>query len=439
MNTYRALHTPEPDSLYFQWPNFPAKACPGFLGEFVNLTVKNSEADPSAVCITFLVRFCAEVFGFAPDCGPHILVGDTIHPPRLFAVICGNSSKSRKGTSRHPVSRLFNKKDSAARGIPTDLRPPARESGGPLSTGEGLAFTLKEETEEEREQWQQQNPGEPLRDKADKRLFIVDEEFSSALTCIKRTGNTLSMALRCFWDSGDYSPLTKSSPVAVRGAHVNILSHITAQELSACLDAIQAVNGFGNRFLWACARRTKLVPLPERMPDTQLTPLQQELWQTVALAQDLKELKLTSHAKELWEYIYAELSQETPGLVGSLISRAEAQTLRLALCYALLDKKHQIEEEHLQSACAMWNYCKESALYIFSHWGSNSLEEKIADFLKSGPLTSTELNAALGRNVPKSQLEPALQRLQAQHRIEIRKENRGNSRPTTIISLAHLR
>lgn len=441
MNNLRASSAREPEELYVnEWPRFSAKMCPGFLGEFVNLATENSEADAAAVCITALVRFAGEIYGLAPGTGAHVYAGDTPHPPRLFAVICGNSSKSRKGTSRHPVSRFFNQKDSAAYELPEDLPLPARESGGPLSSGEGLAYNVKDETDEEVEEWQRQNPNEPLRDRGDKRLVVIDEEFSAALTCIKRAGNTLSMAMRSFWDDGNYSPLTKSSPIKVQGAHINILGHITTQELTTCFDAVQAANGFGNRFLWVCARRSRLVPLPKRMMDVDLAPLQRELWRVIALAQQRGAFYMTKDTQEMWEAIYPELSAEYPGLAGSLISRGEAQTLRLSLIYALLDGKTKIEESHLESAYYMWRYARDSALYIFSHWANyDPLDEKILNALEKGQLTATELSAALGRNIPKSQLEPALQRLQAQHRIEIRKENRGNNRPTTTISLTHVR
>lgn len=92
----------------------------------------------------------------------------------------------------------------------------ARESSGPLSTGEGLAFHVREESDAERERWQAAHPEEVLREKGDKRLLVMDEEFASGLACTRREGNTLSMGIRSFWDSGDYAPLTKNNPITVR-------------------------------------------------------------------------------------------------------------------------------------------------------------------------------------------------------------------------------
>jgi len=422
-----------------EWPVFSFDACPGILGEFVRLAARDSEADPAAITITTLVRFCAEVYGHAPDRGPHIYVGETIHPPRLFAVICGNSSKARKGTSRHPVTTLFGREHCPRADLQTwGLPLPARESGGPLSTGEGLAHHVREETSEERERRQRQNPNEPIREKSDKRLIIQDEEFASGLACTRREGNTLSMGIRCFWDSGDYAPLTKNNPITVKGAHINIITHITMQELAVCLGEIQAVNGFGNRFLWICARRSKLVALPARMPETEIAPLQREIWRLVAQAQKRGSMNMTPLALELWKSIYPELSQEHTGLAGSIINRAEAQTLRLALVYTLLDGQEQVDEPHLKAALAMWGYAQDSALYIFGDRVTDPLEVKILEALKTCPLSATELSAALSRNIPKERLQPVLQQLEAQRRISIRKEkNRG--RPRQIITLHEIK
>ena len=431
---------PDPEDITIkEWPVFSFDACPGILGEFVRLATRDSEADPAAVAITALVRFCAEIYGHAPNQGPHLYIGETVHPPRLFAVICGNSSKARKGTSRHPVTKLFGREhcylaDLREWGLPL----PARESGGPLSTGEGLAYHVRDESDEERERRQRQNPNEPIREKGDKRLMIQDEEFASGLACTKREGNTLSMGIRCFWDNGDYAPLTKNNPITVKGAHINIITHITMQELAVCLGDVQVVNGFGNRFLWICARRSKLVAMPPRMPETELAPIQRELWRLVAQAQKRGTMTMTANALQMWEGIYLEISKEHTGLAGSIINRGEAQTLRLALVYALLDGQECIDEPHLNAALAMWGYAQDSALYIFGDRSVDPLEEKLLEILKQGPLSATDLSAAFSRNIPKERLQPLLQQLEAQQRICIRKDKSGKGRPKQIITLREI-
>lgn len=255
-----------------EWPLLLPKAYPGFLGEFVALATGDSEADPAAVCVTAIVRFGTEVYGFSPNQGPHIYVGETLHPPHFNAVIVGSNGKARKGTSKHPVTKLF----QCNYCLPADLEQwnlplPALESGGPLSTGEGLAVHVRDESREERERKKRQNPNEPAREEGDKRLIVLDEEFASGLACTRRDGNTLSMAIRSFWDSGDYLPLTKNNPTVVRGAHVCILTHITMQELALPLATFKPLTALpiafcgyapGTRNLFPCRHECRKRSLP---------------------------------------------------------------------------------------------------------------------------------------------------------------------------------
>jgi hypothetical protein len=434
-----SLETTAPDGMedltLKEWPLFPVAALPGIVGDFVNLATRDSEADPAAVCVTMLTRFAAEVYGHAENKGPHIYIGETLHAPRLFAVICGNSSKARKGTSLSPVSKLFTREYCLASDMKDmNLPLPARESGGPLSTGEGLACQVRDESEEERERRRKMNPNEPLRDSGDKRLMIQDEEFASGLACTTREGNTLSMGLRCFWDSGDYAPLTKNNPVRVKNAHICIITHITMQELAVALADVQAFNGFGNRFLWICARRSKLVALPSRMPVDEFAPLQNELWRLIGHAQQCGLVAMTNSAKAQWESVYPELSKEHSGLAGCIINRAEAQTMRLALIYALLDGQNTIGNRHRDAALALWSYAQASALYIFGDRTTDPLEEKILCLLATGEKTGTELNKHFGGHVSKECLQTILQNLEAQRRITLTRIESGG-RPRLVISL----
>ena len=390
------------------WPVLSPDALPGFVGQFVELATRHSEADPAAVLATLLVRFGAEVYGYQKDKGPFLAIGEAIHPPRLFAVVCGNSSKARKGTSRQPVTRLFKRDLCDPEELDRlHLPPPARESGGPLSTGEGLAYPLRE------------NAQNSNRDPNDKRLCIMDEELASGLSCTKREGNTLSMAIRTFWDGGEYSPLTKTNPMEVKGAHICLLSHITKEELEMSLSSVNMANGFGNRFLWICARRSKNVALPRPMPVEEIAVMQRRLWELVALAQQAGEVYLTGEAMQEWSGIYQELSADTYDLTGAIVNRAEAQTMRLALVYALLDGKKAIDTPHITSALALWRYANASAACLFCDRAMDPTEQKIVSILRAGPCTTSGLHRALSGHVTGAKLQRILSSMEASNRIVI--------------------
>ena len=80
------------------------------------------------------------------------------------------------------------------------------------------------------------------------------------------------------WDTGDLNTLVSGrtrAPVTATGAHISVIAHITANELRRTLTEVEAANGFGNRFLWLCVRRSQLLPEGGDYPHKALAPLQQ--------------------------------------------------------------------------------------------------------------------------------------------------------------------
>ena len=63
---------------------------------------------------------------------------------------------------------------------------------------------------------------------SDKRLLVVEEEFSGTLKVAGREGNSLSMQVRQGFDSGNLRVLTRISPLRATGAHISIVGHTTA-------------------------------------------------------------------------------------------------------------------------------------------------------------------------------------------------------------------
>ena len=365
-------------------PQLDPSALYGLAGKFVELACKNSEASPVAVLITFLARFAAEA-------GSEIFynVGDTKHYARIFAVLVGDSSKSRKGTSAGPVKRLFE-------GISK-----IRTSPGPLSSGEGLIAAVEDNNKA--------NPS--------KCLFILDSEFGSALDCGKRDGNILSTVIRNFWDDGKAEPLTKYNKISATKAHLGIVTHITNYELNLKLGKTEPLNGFANRFLWVHTSRAGIVAKPVLIPKENLEIIQTKIEQILLKMENYNEITMGNEATEIWHQVYPALSDDHPGLTGCIINRAEAQVTRLAMIYCLLDAESIISKNHLMAALALWKYCEASANYIFHSWGSNPDLNKIIDALKTGSKTTTELHNVFGNHKNKVQLGNLLEDLIKEGRV----------------------
>lgn len=108
--------------------------------------------------------------------------------------------------------------------------------------------------------------------------------------------------------------------------------------------------------------------------------------------------------------MYPRLSAGKPGLLGAAISRAEAQTMRVAMLYALLDHSERIRRPHLRAGLAVWEYAERSAKFIFGDALGDPTADSILDLLRRAPLglTRTDISSAFDRNKPREEIERAL-------------------------------
>jgi hypothetical protein len=127
-----------------------------------------------------------------------------------------------------------------------------------------------------------------------------------------------------------------------------------------------------------------------------------------------------------------------PGLFGSAIARAEAQTLRLAMLYALLDRTYRIKPAHLRAALAFWRYCQASAKHILGDLLGEPVADDILRALRhAGPdgMTRSEIYNMLGRNKSSETIGAALVLLLKHNKARrLAKPTQGRGRPTEIWS-----
>src|SRR5439155_15757079 len=195
-----------------------------------------------------------------------------------------------------------------------------------------------------------------------------------------REGNTLSSVLRLAWDTGDLRIMTKNDPIKATGAHISIIGHITVDELRRKLGRTDLANGFANRFLWFAVRRSKSLPDGGSLQVADLVPFVKELRLAVEFAKGLGVVELLRDhaARQLWHQVYPKLSEGSLGMFGAVTSRGEAQVMRLALLYALLDRSKAISRQHLEAALEVWRYAEEAARFI---WGDRLGDEDVDDLL----------------------------------------------------------
>jgi hypothetical protein len=373
------------------WPQRPgSEAFQGLAGEIVSMIEPHSEADPVALLSQFLVGF-GNVIGRSA----YFPVEADKHFTNLFAVLVGPTSKARKGSSLSQIKRLLREADTA-------WVDSCVASG--LASGEGLLWAVRDPT--------YSNDGEKLLDVGvdDKRLLAVESEFAKQLKLMARESNILSTVIREAWDSGNLRTITKNSPAQATGAHISIIAHVTQQDLRRYLNETELGNGFGNRFLWLCVKRSKMLPDGGRLDDGDLLQITQRLTSTIKWARKIEEVRRSAKARQLWREVYPNLSEGIAGLMGAVTSRGEAQVTRLAIIYALLDRCSIVQSKHLKAALSLWDYAEASARFIFGDSLGDPTADEILQALRVNPsgLTRTDISNLFGGHRKSADIARAL-------------------------------
>src|SRR5215217_1571772 len=408
------------------WPVMPEEAYHGLAGSIVRTIEPNTESDPAGILLLVL-----SALGNALGRGAHFEVENDVHYCKINVVLVGESSKARKGTAQGRVNRLISRVEPiwASNCCVTGL-----------SSGEGLIHRVRDRIVKEKD-GQIEVVDEGV---ADKRLLVEEPEFASPLTVMQRDGNTLSMVVRSAWDDRILQTLTKTSGERGTGSHITIVGHITKKELLKDLTEEKLGSGIGNRFVFALVRRSKRLPLggaEDAFDPKQIRALERALEfgktpRRIDLSEEVEELHGYS-AMELWEEIYADLSEGKPGLFGAVVSRAEAQVRRIATIYAALDLSAVVRVDHLLAALAVWQYAEQSAYLIFGDRTGDMVGDEILEALREAGeegMPRTEIHDLFGRHLKGRVLRAVLRDLEAQGRI-YRKElpkGEGPGRPPEV-------
>jgi hypothetical protein len=406
-----------------KWPEKLAEeAFHGVAGEITRAIEPHSEADPAGILTSTLVQL-GSVIGRKP----HFLIEGARHGTNLFVAHVGETSKARKGTAQARA-------EEGLKGVDPSFAPRVRSG---LSSGEGVIDHVRDDRTEEvpvKVKGRYTGDYDEVVHKGvdDKRLLTVETEFSSPLKVMKREGNTLSPVLRNAWDNRPLATMTRNNPLNATGAHISIIGQITEEELMKHLTETEAANGFANRFLWFAVKRSKKLSRGGGTP--QLKRPIGRLEQLIPAAKQIEEVDFDEDAGRIWDGVYDVLSEGQPGMFGAITARAEAQTLRLATLYAVLDASCRIRREHLFAALAIWDYAEASALYLWGDasgdWRADAIFEELQ---KRSQMTRTEIRDFFNRHSSK-QVDQALALLKRLGRAtSIEKEEKDtDGRPPTI-------
>lgn len=370
----------------------------GLIGEIVRSVELYTEADPNAILLHLLTGLGNCLGGDA-----YLPIDGARHKPNLFILIVGRTARGRKGTAWSRARQFL------------DGQWAKHQVAAGLSTGEGLIQRVRDpKTEIKTDKAGMETLTETDPGVTDKRLLVIEEEFSRTLRAMTRPENTLSPMLRLAWDGRSLEIMTRGTPIIATDPHISVIGHITLEELQREVTETTLVNGFINRFLIVCAQRSRLLPFGGEPDPAIVRDLRIRVKQVID-APRFGPVTMDPAARCLWEPTYEKLTRERLGMFGAATARAEAQVLRIALIYALVDRSTVIGEHHLRAAFEVWRYASESARFVFGDLTGDPIADTIMRELReagSSGRPKSDLHNVFARNVSAARLDQALRTLQ---------------------------
>lgn len=389
----------------------PEDAClHGLVGEVARAGSEDAETHAHAIAANFMAYLSCAI-----GRGVYLAVGNTHHHARLFCLHVGRSGRGRKGDAVSLVLRI----DQALREMAPGLAPQIHRGG--LSTREGLAALIHDGYRQGRHE---------VPAVEDKRLWVVESEFANVLHQGRRSGNTLSAALRDCWDGVDLKPATKSNRLFASEPHVCLSGAISPGELIALMGSRELTNGFANRFMMIWAERTRVLPFPKETPQVQVNRLACRTREVLEFARhaggagDSLRMELSPQAQWRYAQLYrGELNEDLgDGVVGALLERRAPMLLRLAMLMALSDLQVRIEVQHIEAAMAWIRHATASVRFVFVSAAEEAklaqvleLSNRVLAFLcERGQATRSQISAECFRGkVEKGQIDASLEHLLA--------------------------
>lgn len=367
----------------------------GLLGEITAAAAPTTEADPVGIFASLL----AGVGAFIGP-GPYVRVGNTRHPLLIWPLLLGRTGSGRKGEATG-TAELFLRRaapDSADR----------RTVSG-LSSGEGLIERIRDSDDPE---------------SIDKRLLVVETEFTSVLARSKREGSTLAAVQRQAWEGRALSVLNRKQ-LKASASHIAIIGHITPQEFRLRLAEADMTGGTYNRYLPLFVERSRRLPIPRGVDEPAIQDLSTDLAKAIDAARGVGALQLGAGASRVWTgELYDELTEgdDDDQAEAEFTRRAAPYCLRLAGLLAALEGRSLIGADDLAAAAAMVRYSIATARYVLDRQARNPRLDRIRrEIDAAGPdgLSRTQVSALFSRNLTKEVLETLLVELTSDGAYEV--------------------
>jgi hypothetical protein len=381
----------------------------GICGEIAVTAAPTTEADPVGIYASVLAGTGVLVGGV-----PYVQIGNTRHPLLIWPLLMGRTGAGRKGEATG-TGEVFLR---TARDM--DM---AELTVSGLSSGEGLIERISDDETQ------------------DKRLLVIETEFTSVMARSRREGSTLGQVQRQAWEGRALAVLNRKQrdkkQLRASSSHVAVIGHITPREFRLALAETDLSGGTYNRYLPLFVERTRLLPIPEGVSSDDRIRLGARLGEAIDQAAAIERIQLNGEATELWK---AELYPEMTGAddedhaEAEFTRRAAPYCLRIGGLLAALDGRRLIGKDDLTAAAALVRYSIASARYVLDGQARDPRLERIrraVDAAGDDGLNRSAIWGLFSRNLTKEVLAELLAQLTASGDYEeVREATKGRPAET---------
>jgi hypothetical protein len=354
----------------------------GILGNVTAEAAPTTEADPAGIFASLLAGT-----GVLIGPGPHVRIGNLRHPLLIWPLLMGRTGSGRKGEATS-IAEIF-----LRRAKPHAF--PELTVGG-LSSGEGLIEQIRDEVRQ------------------DKRLLVIEPEFTAVMARSKREGSTLAAVSRQAWEGRALSVMNRKQ-LKASGSHIAVIGHVAPREFRLRMAETDMAGGTYNRYLPVYVERSKLLPVPEPVAERAVMSHAAKLSDAIDQAAKLTCLQLGKDAIDLWAGElypdFTELDDDDNRAYSEFTRRAAPYCLRIGGLHAALDGRALISKDDLAAAGALVRYSLASAQYVLGDLHRDPRMDRLTrEITAAGEvgLTRTEISGLFSRKLSSELLDELL-------------------------------
>lgn len=387
--------------------HFPEEAWVGIFKTYRTLVEPTTEAPAS-----FHFGSLTTILGARLKRNVHVHYGGSVYPNSYTALI-GRTGTEKKDTAINRGRELFSRDECLIEVIGT-------------GSAEGLLQCfMKEETEVV-------GNGKAkitLRPVEGRCLLFTEYEFSRFLSKSLQKGSNLLTTFTQLYDCPDeYSPPTRNNRII---AIKPVLSFLTGSTLTSCekyLNEEHVGSGFLNRFMFFVDETDRMIAFPPKLNSNLLENLKTQIEGIIEWAASLQdgEIKASPEANGLWEEFYPEWQGKrrlSNPLLADMWSRIPNHIWKIAMLYAVSDRRREISQDDLELAILVGDYLEKTSAIIVNHLAKSKttkIEEYILNKLRAiypYGLTKNQVHMHVGGQINVTALEKTLDGLKKMHLI----------------------